>query len=188
VRLFSKQKGLAIGILTVLASLLFFGRRQNIYMMASLLGGLTASICLLWILFGKCSVRSKLLSLGFVLLSIAVDVMARQYLINISYKIYLVEHNEVLSKTNKILNSSKGDVWVIGDSVSGSKAESMSMKDREQLLKAKEQLGVYVISKTDNKIYYGLWGFLDARLGITYFSNVTNQPNEYRQSTGNWFE
>ncbi|MDR6806976.1 hypothetical protein J2Y45_004168 [Dyadobacter sp. BE34] len=186
-RLSSKQIGLAVGICCVLTSLLFFGRRQNIYLLASVFGGLIASICLVWILFGKESLRSKILSLGFVFLSIAVDLMARQYLIHLSYRLYVMEHNEVLSEVNKILSSKSENVWVIGDSIIVSKEEIMSLEDKRQLLKAKKQLGVYVISKTGDRIYYGLWGFLDARLGITYLPTVTNQPNKYSQPTGDWF-
>lgn len=98
-----------------------------------------------------------------------------------------MEHSKVLSEANKILSSSQEDVWVIDDTVRVGKQETMSLEDKRELLKAKKKLGAYTISKTDNRIYYGLWGFLDARLGITYLPTVTTHPNQYKHPTGDWF-
>jgi hypothetical protein len=74
------------------------------------------------------------------------------------------------------------------DTVRVDKEEIMSLEDRLRLLEAKKQLGAYTISKTRDRIYYGLWGFLDARLGITYLPTVTTQSNRYKQPTGDWFQ
>ena len=39
---------------------------------------------------------------------------------------------------------------------------------------------VYIISKSDKGIYYGLWGFLDVRLGITYWTGIVKPDNKYQ--------
>ena len=186
-RISVRHIGLIVGIFSVLISLLFFGRRQDIFQLLSLLGTFTAIICFIWIIFGNGLVRSKLLWVGVVLLAIAIDVIAEPYLIDASYRIYLARHKEVLSDVNKILNSSKGDIWVMNDTVSVSNGEGISQENRQQLLEAQKQLGVYMITKSDSTIYYGLWGFLDVRLGITYLTSQTMRPDQYRHLTGGWY-
>jgi hypothetical protein len=179
--------GLIVGIFSVFASLLFFGRRQDVFQLLSLLGTLTVGICFIWIIFGKGSVRSKLFWIGIVLLAVAIDIIAEPYLIDTSYRIYLARHSEVLSNVNKILNSSKGDIWIVDDSVSVRNGEEISPEYRQQLLAGRKQLGVYSIIKNDSTIYYGLWGFLDVRLGITYLTSATMRRDQYRHLTGGWY-
>src|SRR5688572_28535271 len=112
-RLAVKHIGLIVGIFSVFVSLLFFGRQHGMYLLISLLGTLTAAICLIWILFGKGAVRLKILWVGIVLLAIAIDLAVAPYLIDTSYRIYLAGHKDVLSDVNKIFAASKGDVWVM---------------------------------------------------------------------------
>ena len=157
------------------------------YLLIGLLGTLTASICVIWKLFSKGGVRSKLMWVGVVLLTIAVDVAVAPYLIDTSYRIYLAGHKDVLSEANKIFIASKGDVWVMNDSVRLNNSVGMSKENRQKLLGAQKQLGVYMIYKSDSTIHYGLWGFLDVRLGITYFMNPTAPSERYRHLTGSWY-
>lgn len=177
--------GLIIGIFSVLSSLLFFGRRQDLFQLISLLGVLTAGSCFIWIIFGKEPLRSKLFWVGVVLIAITIDIFAEPYLIDTSYRIFLAKHKEVLSDVNKILNASKGDVCVMNDTVRS--AKGIDHENKRQLLKAQKQLGVYVISKSDSVVYYGLWVFLDVRLDITYLTSGTIRPGQYRHLTGHWY-
>ena len=186
-RISVRHIGLIVGIFSVLISLLFFGRRQDIFQLLSILGTLTAGICFVWIIFGKGSVRTKFFWAGIVMLAIAIDVLAEPYLIDTSYRIYLARHKVVLSDVNKILNSTKGDVWVMNDTVTVSNGEGISPQNRQQLLEAQKKLRVYMITKSDSTIYYGLWGFLDVRLGITYLMSETVLPDQYRHLTGGWY-
>jgi hypothetical protein len=186
-RLSIRHIALIIGIFSVLISFLFFGRRHEIFQLLSLLGALTAGICILWIILGKGSLRSKSFWVGVVLLAIAVDVIVEPYLIDTSYRIYLARHKEVLLDVNRILESSKGDVWVMNDTVSVKNGDGISSENQEQLLEAQKQLGVYMINKSDSTVYYGFWGFLDVRLGVTYITSETMRPDQYRHLTGGWY-
>jgi hypothetical protein len=120
-------------------------------------------------------------------LAIAVEVVAKPHLIDTSYRIYLAQHQHDLSEANDILKDSKGDIFVIQDTVKVSKGEGMSQEDRKHLLEVKKQLGVYMITKSDSTIYYGLWGFLDVRLGIIYLTTGTMRNDQYRHLTGGWY-
>jgi hypothetical protein len=79
----------------------------------------------------------------------------------------------------------QGDITILNDSIS--KGVQLTTLESDKLREGRKKLGVYIISKSDNEIYYGLWGFLDVRLGITYLNDIKKPDNNYRHLTGNWF-
>jgi hypothetical protein len=44
-----------------------------------------------------------------------------------------------------------------------------------------------MILKSKNGIYYELWGFLDVRLGITYWTKKEMPDESFRQLKGRWY-
>ena len=105
----------------------------------------------------------------------------------LSYSIYLKQHDEELAEVNEILKHKQGDIWILRDSIRAKNGQQISSIEKQRLRQEQEKLGAYMILKTDSTIYYGLWGFLDVRLGLTY-SISGRQPNiEYRHLTDNWF-
>ena len=183
----AKHIGLILGILTVLLSFLFFGRRQELYQLLLISGFLVSSVCFLWILFGSESIKSKLVWTGIVAVSIALNWGTEPFLVDASYSIYLKQHDEELAEVNEILKHKQGDIWILRDSIRAKNGQQISSIEKQRLRQEQEKLGAYMILKTDSTIYYGLWGFLDVRLGLTY-SISGRQPNiEYRHLTDNWF-
>jgi len=67
------------------------------------------------------------------------------------------------------------------------KYDVFPIPDRQKLLKARKELGVCLIEKTDHNIYYEFGGFLDARIAITYWTEKYYPDISYRHITGNWF-
>ena len=80
----------------------------------------------------------------------------------------------------------KGDIVLLNDSIS-SKGDQLTTFESNKLREGRKRLNVYLISKSDNGIYYGLWGFLDVRLGITYWTENKEPDIRYRHLTDNWF-
>lgn len=75
---------------------------------------------------------------------------------------------------------------MLNDSVTA-KSDTLTFDEKEKLKRGRKDLGVYMISKTDKGIYYGLWGFLDVRLGITQLQTLEQTGDKYRHLTGSWF-
>lgn len=91
----------------------------------------------------------------------------------------------MLTEINNILINKQGDITILNDSIS--KDDQLTVLESDKLREGRKKLGVSIISKSDNGIYYGLWGFLDVRLGITYLTDKIKADNNYRHLTGNWF-
>lgn len=179
--------GLIVGIIAVLISFLFFGRQQETYQMILLAGLLISGVCFLWILFGRETIKSKLMWTGIVALGAVLNWLTESYFINSSYRIYLHQFRVELAETNDLLKNKPGEIWIMNDSINVKNGPALMPVENEKLLQLKKKLGTYMILKTDSTVYYGLWGFLDVRIGLTYaFSG--RQPNEQsRRLTGNWF-
>ena len=75
----------------------------------------------------------------------------------------------------------------MNDSLSVKGGPELTQTEKQRLLQEKEKLGTYMILKTDSTIYYGLWGFLDVRLGLTYSISGVQPKAQTRHLTGNWF-
>ncbi|MCA0383040.1 MAG: hypothetical protein LCH58_12810 [Bacteroidetes bacterium] len=180
-----KFVGLLVGVALTFLSFLFFGRQQGTYQ-GLLIGGLiTALTFYLVILFSKTNFKTKIFWTVILILFAVIQQLTEPLLIDTSYRIYIKTNKETLVEINKILTEVQGDITILNDTVS--KTESINSFDIDKLRVGQKKLGVYLISKSGNRIYYGLWGFLDVRLGITYFIDKTKPDNEYRHLTNNWY-
>lgn len=173
-----KHIGLITGLCLVIFSFLFFGRQHGIYQLLQNVGLFVSLVFYLTVLFGKGTVKSKLLWTVVIILAITLQWLSEPLLIKCSYLIYLNNHNSELNEVNKILVAKSEDIYIFKDGVND-KQHQLSNSENESLIKLREKLDVYIISKSDNNIYYGFWGFLDVRFGITYLIN--NNPNSVQK-------
>jgi len=181
-----KHVGLLIGLISVIVSFTFFGRQQDLYDIF-LTGGLLISlIFFLIIFFGKGTSKSKLIWTVIVVLFIVLQRLTEPILIDSSYRIYIRQNENILADINNILLHKTGDITILNDSITH-KYDQLTTYESRELIKGQKKLGTYLISKSDKGIYYGLWGFLDVRLGIIFLTDNTKSENNYRHLTGNWF-
>lgn len=163
----SKHIGLIVGLILNITCFLFFGRQQDIYEVM-LFGGLIISlISYLIILFTTGTAKAKLLWTLVIILCAPIQSITEPFLIDSSYRIYISQNEIKLAEVNSILTQKQGDISILNDSIKDENNQ-LASSENEKLLEARKDLGVYFISKSKNEIYYGLWGFLDVRLGITY--------------------
>ena len=181
-----KYIGLLMGVALAIFSFLFFGRKQDTYQVLLISGLVIATVSYLLILFGKEKLKTKLLWTAVVILCAVIQQMTEPILINNSYRIFIKQNENTLVDINKILNHTSGDVTITADTIIH-KSDEFTVAETERLFEGRRKLGVYLISKTDHEIYYGLWGFLDVRLGITYWAEKSYPDIQYRHITGNWF-
>lgn len=175
-----------IGIALVFVSILFTGRQHGTYEIL-LLGGLaTAFIFYLAILFGKGHLKAKFLWTALVVVCAALHQMMAPFFVDTSYRYYISQNRSTLAEINNILQHKQGDIFILNESITA-KSDTLTFDEKEKLIEGKRELGVYMISKFDKGIYYGLWGFLDVRLGITYLQVQEQAVDRYRHLTGNWF-
>ena len=180
-----KHIGLLIGVVLTFVSFLFFGRQQSTYQVLLISGLVTTLIFYLTILFGKGQLKTKIFWTVVVVLCAVVQQLAEPLLIDTSYRVYISQNKSVLTEINNILINKQGDITISNDSIS--KHGQLTALESDKLREGRKKLGVYIISKSDKGIYYGLWGFLDVRLGITYWTAIVKPDNKYKHLTGNWF-
>lgn len=180
-----KHIGLLIGVVLTFVSFLFSGRRHGTYQVLLFCGLITGLIFYLTILFGKGQLRTKILWTVIVALCAGVQRLVEPFLIDTSYRVYISQNKNTLRDINNILIKKQVDITILNDNISNS--NQLTTFESDKLLEGRKKLGAYMISKTKNGIYYGLWGFLDVRLGITYLTDKIKPDNNYRHLTGNWF-
>jgi len=181
-----KHIGLTLGLLSVIISFLFFGRRQGTYQLL-LFGGLLISLVIyLTILFSKESTRSKLIWTIVILFSVAVQWLTEPIFVKSSYLIFLKSNQTELTAVNQILINKKGEIDIFNDRINDENG-ILTQIEKDNLLKLRQKLDVYIITKSDNGIYYGLWGFLDVRIGITYWTKDGRPDKSYHTLTDNWY-
>jgi len=180
-----KHTGLLLGVVLTFGSFLFFGRQQGTYQILLICGLITALIFYLTILFDKGHLKTKIFSTFFIVLFAVVQQFTEPFLIDTSYQIYIRQNKNILTEINNILINKQGDITILNDSIS--KGDQLTTLESNKLWEGRKKLGVYIISKSDNEIYYGLWGFPDVRWGITYLTDKIEPDNNYRHLTGNWF-
>ncbi len=153
-----------------------------------LLGGILVSfLCFLWIVFGSETAKSKLLWTGVVFLGVALNWLTESYFRDTSYRIYISQFEQELGETNDILKTKPGEIWIMGDSITQREGTNLSPHEKQRLLQARNKLGTYMILKKGSTNYYGLWGFLDVRLGVTFAISGREPGHKYKHLTGNWF-
>lgn len=181
-----KHIGLLTGLLLVIISFLFFGRHQNLYQILNI-GGLAISfIFFLIILLRKGIVKSKIFWSIVVVVFVLLQRVTEPILIDASYRIYIRQNKNTLSSINNILLHKSGDITILNNNITDTNNQLTAYESKE-LIKGRKKLDVYIISKSDKGIYYGLWGFLDVRLGITYWTDIVKPGSDYRQLSENWF-
>lgn len=181
-----KHTGLLLGIVLVFVSFLFYGRQQDTYLILNIVGLATALILYLTVLFGKGRLKTKLFWAVIIIFSVIVQQLTEPIIIDSSYRIYIAQNKSTLIEINNILLQKRGDIIASADTVIA-KSDSFTTDEALRLQTGRKKLGVYQISKFDEGIYYGLWGFLDVRLGITFLLSQSKSGNQYRHLTGNWF-
>lgn len=181
-----KRIGLTLGLFLTIISFLFFGRQQGTYQIF-LLSGLFISIFFyLTILFGKETAKSRVVWTLVVLLAGTIQWLTEPILIKSSYLIYLNNNDNELVKANNILKDKSGEIIILNDEITD-KENLLTQNEKDNLIKLRRDLNVYMISKSKNGIYYGLWGFLDVRLGITYWTKNEMPNGNYRQLKDRWY-
>jgi hypothetical protein len=180
-----KYVGLTFGLLTVISSNLFFGRQMVTYLLLLVSGLLVSLIFYLIILFNKKPFRSKLIWTLIILLSVAIQWIMGPLLVKSSYLIFLKSNNAELTEINNILVKKPGDFTIINNQINDSTKFKQSEKENIHILQHK--INVRIIFKTDDDVYYGLWGFLDHRIGVSYWIKSDKPDSSYHYLTGAWY-
>jgi hypothetical protein len=152
-----------------------------------LLGGLIASaIFYKTILFHKGPTKSKLFWTFIIILSVTVQWATEPVLIKGSFLIYLRSNRTELTEVNNILLNRPGEISISDYSINDTKG-TLTISEKDNLQKLQKKLGVYVISKSDNGIYYGLWGMLDERIKIIYWTGNEIPDSTYHILKEQWY-
>ena len=179
---------LVIGIVLVFLSFLFFGRQQNTYIIILLSGCFVSVTSFLTILFGKHKLKEKITWTIIVSLSVLALSFSESRLIRTSFIIYINSNQTELYKINNLLSNHTDEISFHGKNVFPIE-NSYSDVEIDLIKNLKEELDVYMITKSQNGIYYGLFGFLDVRIGIWYSNDeeVLESGQQKQKLTGNWY-
>ena len=155
--------------------------------MALLLGGICVSLFFfLAVLIGKGTIKSKCQWTLIVLFAVVLQWQTEPFLIKASYLIYLKSNAVELAEANSILEVKTGEISVINDKIVD-KTDQLSEMEISRLIELRKDLDVYLILKSKESIYYGLWGFLDVRLGVVYWLQDTEPKQALKSLRGNWY-
>jgi hypothetical protein len=181
-----KHIGLISGLLSVILSSLFYGRKQEINQLL-LIGGLIVSlIFFMAILFTKGTAKSKFIWTLVIFFSVALQWLTEPFLTKSSYRIFLKRNEKELTTINSILINKSSDISIFNNEIND-KNELLSKSEKDELLKLRQKIDVYFITKTDDEIYYELWGFLDLRIGICYWIKNEKPDSLYRNLADRWY-
>jgi hypothetical protein len=181
-----KHIGLTLGLFSTIISFLFFGRQQGTYQILLLSGLLASFIFYLTILFGKETAKSRIIWTVIVVLAATIQWLSEPILIKSSNLIYLNSNDEELTTVNNLLKDKRGDITILNNDITDIE-NLLTQTEKDDLIKLRQELDVYMITKSEDGIYYGLWGFLDVRLGITYWTK-SEAPNEnFKHLKSKWY-
>lgn len=107
-------------------------------------------------------------------------------LIHGSYNIYIRQNKAELTEINNILAQKNGDIDIRHDEIID-KSGLLTADEREQLRTLRDKVNSYWISKSEEKIYYGLYGFLDIRIGVSYNLDSTRTLERFTLLPDNWY-
>jgi hypothetical protein len=181
-----KRIGLTLGLFSTIISFLFFARQQGTYQLLLLFGLVVSLIFYLTILFGKETTKSKIIWTLVIILAGTIEWLTEPILIKSSYLIYLNSNEKELMTVNNILKDKPSDIFILNDEITDNK-NLLTQTEKDNLVKLRQELNVYMISKSDNGIYYGLWGFLDVRIGITYWTKSEMPDENFKQLKEKWY-
>ncbi len=182
----TKRIGLTLGLFSTIISFLFFGRQQGTYQILLLFGLFVSIIFYLIILFGKETAKSRVVWTLVVLLAGTIQWLTEPILIKNSYLIYLNSNDKELVQVNNILKDKPGEIIILNDEITD-KENLLTQNEKDNLIKLRQDLNVYMILKSKNGIYYELWSFLDVRLGITYWTKNEMPNGNFRQLKDRWY-
>jgi hypothetical protein len=181
-----KHIGLASGLFSTIISFIFFGRQQETYQLLLIGGVFVSLVFFLTILFSKGTIKSKVVLIIVVLFAILIQWLTEPLLIKTSFSIFLNKNIKELTIVNNILSKKTGEISIYNDKISD-KLGTLTQSEKENLIKLRKKLNVYIIVKTDNEIYFGLWGFLDVRLGIIHLTKNEKPNISYQHLKDNWY-
>ena len=138
------------------------------------------------ILFGKHSLKSKIIAFVVVATIATVEQLLEPILIDTSYRTFIRQNENALTAVNQILAPKSGDIFISNDDIRDD-SQLLTSSEKQRLIASKRKLGVYFISKSEKSIYFNLWGFLDVRLGISFWIDKSQPPSHYRHLTGAWY-
>jgi len=176
------------GIISVFTSFLFIGRKHNTYT-ALLFGGLAVTgITYLTMLYGKETNKSMVIWTLVLLISIFIEQLAEPKLIKSSFLMYVKNNRDDLGEINEMLMRHKGALQVFADTII-TKDMELEIAEASRLIELRNRVDAYMISKSRNNIYYGLWGFLDVRHGVWYSINGDKPQTTLncRSLKGDWY-
>jgi hypothetical protein len=181
-----KHIGLISGLLSVILSSLFYARKQEIYQSLLIGGLLVSSIFFMAILFTKGTTKSKVTWTLVILFSIAFQWLTEPFLTGSSYHIFLKRNEKELMIINNILINKPSDISIFNNIIND-RNDLLSKSEKDDLLKLRHKINVYFIEKTDDEIYYELWGFLDLRIGICYWIKNEKPDSLYHNLADRWY-
>lgn len=181
-----KRTGLTLGLFSTIISFLFLGRQHTTYQILLLSGLLISLIFYLTILFGKETTKSKIVWTLVVVLAGTIQWLTEPILIKSSYLIYLSSNEEELEAVNHMLKDKAGEIHMLNEDITD-KNNLLTQEEKDSLIKLRHELNVYMISKIDNGVYYELWGFLDERIGLIYWTKSEKPSEDMIKIKGEWY-
>lgn len=166
-RQYIRQLILSAGLLLVFISFLFYGRQAGTYMFLLTSGLLISLVSFIILLLSKKSRKTKIIWTIIVLLAAGLHYLTEPFLIKSSYLIYVYSNADELKAINNILSSHDGEINIDRYSVVA-KSSQLSAQEIQRLKHLREKVDAYIIWKSNSSVYYGLYGFLDIRLGVVY--------------------
>jgi hypothetical protein len=181
-----REYTLIIGILFVFISFLFFGRMNEVYTLLLLIGILCSITSFVLILIGKRKFKSKFLWISVVVISAFIEIMIEPFLIKSSYLIFLNNNENELNIINQYIEKCPENLRIKIDSINPP-CEQLDSSTKLEIFELMRKTGVRRIEKYNKRIFYELWGMLDARLGI-YFNQDKEQIIDKRSVLkNNWY-
>ena len=181
-----KYIGLALGLFSIIISSIFYALQQETYRLLVVAGFLVSLVFFLIILFSKSTIKSKIILITIVLTSIVIQWLTQPLLVKTSYSIFLYKNSNELTLVNNILSKKAGEISISKDEVRAQN-NILTQTEKDNLIKLRKKLNVYMVVKSENGIYYGIWGFLDVRLGITYLSKNGKLHISHQHLKDNWY-
>lgn len=180
-----RHYGLLIGLLTVIFSFLWFAQPNDTYIFLLLAGLLISFLFLILILASSDTWKAKLFWIGIVILGMGANYFSEGYIVDLSCRIYLTQHEKDIESVKSILLPVHGDVRVDRNGNGFDSLLSRSQRaDMKQLILNLEAPYIY---RAVNYIHIELWGFLDSRFGLFYYETTPEKDKPLHHIYGNWY-
>lgn len=180
-----RHYALLTGLLMFVFSFLFIAGADGVYRLLLFAGLLISLFFLLYVLFSSDTWKLKVMWLGITVAFVGINFLAQGFLVDVSCRLYLWQHEDDIEKVKTILLPKDGEIRVDrNDTGSDSLLSRSERADMKQLL---WNLDVPYIWRADNSIHIVLWGFLDSRFGLFYFETPPEEGKPYHLIAGNWY-